>query len=321
VHFDVQPGAVYYFGDITVSGASEDVVPLIKKTVSIRQGKQYSPKLMEDSQKHLRVLGLFRQIRFDLEDAAPDTLDVMIDIGMREPRSFETSARYWTDDGFSANARWTHRNPFKAGRGLSVIVFGSVLRQLARVSVWWPGILWARSRGVASVGSERQNEESYESVSTGVEFSLRHEYSQETTFRGAVTLTNEQVTNKTLDPDAFEGDEGRLFALNFAWDRFGGNDPIVATQGTVTRGFVEWAPEGQISQNHYILGETVGILYIPLPPRSGLATRLTVGAGKPTGTPRSEGKPSSKRQSSIASRCRGVFGGRCLSMRARCGRR
>lgn len=283
VRFDVQPGPLYYFGRVSVTGTSDDIVPVVKKTASIPRGTPYSPRILDDAQKNVRLLGLFRQIRLDLEDVVPDTLDVTIDVRMREPRSFETNVRYWTDDGFSGDARWTNRNLFRRGRGLSVTMFGSILRQLFQVSTWWPAVLWPESKAILTVGSIRENEEAYESVSSGTSISLRYEYSTQTMLRGLISVTNEQITSKTPDPDAIPDDDGRLVALNFAWDRYAGNLPIVATEGTVWRGFVEWAPAGKISENHYLLGETTGIVYVPVATRSGLALRLTVGLGRPIG--------------------------------------
>ena len=284
LRFDAEPGAVYYFGDVIVLGASDDVVPLVKKTASIKRGNRYTPQALFDAQRNLRILGLFRQIRLELRDAEPDTLDVAAHIVMHEPRSFETSVRYWTDDGLSGDTRWTHRNLFKRGRGLKVILFGSVVRQIAEVSSWWPAILWPRSRGAVSVGSVRENEDAYESVSTGIDLSLRHEFTVGRTVRAGISLTNESITSKSPDPDAVPEGSGRLLALSFSWDRFAGNHPIVATEGTVWKGLVEWAPPGSISQNQYILGWTTGIVYIPFLPRSGFAARLTVGLGEPIGT-------------------------------------
>jgi outer membrane protein assembly factor BamA len=282
--FDADAGALYYFGDINVTGASDDLIPLVRKTAAIKRGRRFTPQALFDAQRNLRVLGLFRQIRLELQDAAGDTLDVAAHIIMHEPRSFETTVRYWTDDGFSGDAHWTHRNLFNRGRGLKIVLFGSVVRQLAQVSSWWPAILWARSRGVVSVGSLRENEDAYESVSTGIEFSLRHEFTVGQTVRAGVSLTKEIITSKSLDPDAVPHGSGRLLALNFGWDRFAGNHPIVATQGTFWKGMIEWAPPGSLSENQYILGWTTGIVYVPFLPRSGFAARLTIGLGEPIGT-------------------------------------
>lgn len=283
VHFQVEAGAMYYFGDVTVTGASGDLLPLIDKTTTFERGERYSPEVLAESQKNLRVLGLFRQVRFDLVDEAPDTLGVAISVLMREPRTFEANARYWTDEGFSAGARWTHRNIFRRGRGMQVVLFGSVLRQVAEVSAWWPAIFWARSRGVATVGTLREDEESYSSISTGIDLILKHEYSPVATVWGGVSLSNEQIENKTLDPSIEDG-EGRLFAFKLGFDRQATNQPIVATSGTITRGSIEWAPAGQLSQNHYVLGQITGIVYLPLFAKSGLAARMTLGAGEPIGT-------------------------------------
>jgi len=116
---DVLPGNQYYFGDVRISGAEEDLIPLIRKSVTADHGALFSPKALDDSRRNLRVLGVFRQVQvlLDADDAAPDTVDVVVDVIMREHRTIEGTVRLWTDENLDAAGKWEHRNLFKRGRG------------------------------------------------------------------------------------------------------------------------------------------------------------------------------------------------------------
>jgi outer membrane protein assembly factor BamA len=97
VSYRCVPGALFYFGDIIVTRAPEDIAPLVERVITADRGARYDPAVLDDSQKNLRILGLFRQIRVDLQEAAPDTVDVIAEVSMREPQRVETGVRYWTD--------------------------------------------------------------------------------------------------------------------------------------------------------------------------------------------------------------------------------
>ena len=77
VFYRCVPGALFYFGDIVVTDAPEDIAPLVERVITADRGARYDPAVLDDSQKNLRILGLFRQIRLDLQETAPDTLDVI----------------------------------------------------------------------------------------------------------------------------------------------------------------------------------------------------------------------------------------------------
>jgi outer membrane protein assembly factor BamA len=284
VNFRVTPGAAYVFGDIIVTGADEDLVPLIERVVPTRRGTPYSPTLMADAEKNLLVLGLFRQVRVAIEDAAPDTLDVKVEVVMRETRTVEAALRYWTDAQFQGGARWMHRNLFRRGRGAAVTVFSSKFEQLANFSAWWPAVVGPRSRAVGTIGVDNEVEDSYEALSSGVSMSLRYTPSLLTTLRVGVSIEDVEVIEKSDDFDSFDGQDGLLSALILNAETIDTDGPITPTRGTSSRVSVEWAPNGSISEHHFISVLASGQAYLPLPIRSVLALRLAVGLAEPTGS-------------------------------------
>jgi outer membrane protein assembly complex protein YaeT len=281
VHLDVQPGTLFYFGDVVITGADADMIALVRKNVSARRGKIYSPDAIRDSERNLRVLGLFRKVHLELEESAADTVDVAVDIIMREPRTLSAGVRYWTDERLDVGARWEHRNLFKAGRGGAVLVSASAILQRLEFSSWWPAILWARSRGSGTIGVRRENEESYEEEAIGLELALRHHHSLQTVTRFGIGVSNVNVTKKTAVA-VVPTEEGLLTSLNLSWEQRRTDDFITPSQGTYARIFTEWAPAGRVSDNSFVKLETTGSTYLPLR-ATVLALRLTLGVAEPIG--------------------------------------
>ncbi|MBP2681327.1 MAG: bamA [Candidatus Krumholzibacteriota bacterium] len=285
VVFEAEPGMLNYFGDIFISGADNDLLPLVKKTVVARRGDRFDPKALKDSEENLRVLGLFRQIRLDLQDAADDTLDVAADLSMREPRTVETGVRYWSDEKLDAAFQWTHRNLFKKGRGGSLTASASSYLQRLEFTAWWPAVIVARDRLMTTLGSRRENEDSYEQTTTGVDLALVYDRSYQTRVRWEAAISNVAVTSKTEEPDVITGQDGLLAALGWVWENDRTNDPIVPTRGGLTRISIEWAPASSLTDYHYLLVEPEISAYLGIPRTRGgvFATRVCIGLGDPLG--------------------------------------
>jgi len=282
VHLDVESNGLFYFGDVSVEGAPEDLVPLVKKTARIRSGRLYSPKTIDNAHKNLRVLDLFRQVRFVPKESAPDTLDVVVEVIMREPRTIDMLVSYFNDELLKVGARWTHRNLLKKGRGVQLAAQASKFLQEVRPSVWWPGLVLPRTRLVFALKARRENEASYEAVSYGGDISVRYAYSLETALRSGIEVEDITIDVKgdTALTDLQDGLKTVLFAM---FDHNAANDWIMPTEGRVLRSWVRWAPGGRISDAQFISGEAMSIFYVPLPANLDLALRGVLGLGRPMG--------------------------------------
>jgi outer membrane protein assembly complex protein YaeT len=286
VFLHCKPGPLFYFGNTVVTGAPEDIKPLVERVTTTDRGARYDPAVIDDSQKNLRILGLFRQIRIDLKEAAPDTLDVIVDVSMRESRGIDTGVRYWSDDKLDVAFKWTHRNLFGGGRGADAVIGGSAYLQRIEFSAWWPAIVLPRSRLSGTVGIRRESEDSYEETKSGVEAVLSYEFSLRTRTWWGATVSNVDVTEKTVDSEAITGQDGLLAALMWSWERDRSNDPIVATRGTYFRIDVEWAPQASFTDYQYVRAEPTFQVYTGFPGlrNTVLATRVTGGIAEPRGS-------------------------------------
>lgn len=283
VRVEATPGPKTYFGDKVVNGASDDLVPLVRKTIETKRGQLYTPRAIQRSRDNLRLLDLFRQVRVETRQATGDTLDVKADLIESEPRLIETGLGYWTDDLLRVRARWMHRNLFRRGRGFSVGGVASAYQQVGNVSVWWPAIIGSRTRATTSLRIERQDEDSYNLLSTGFDLNLVYQYSLLTTVRTGVSVSNVNLDITKAAGASIDVQDGLLTVFSTRLSRNAANDRLAPTGGTVSWIDVEWAPAGALSDNHFVSVEASGVMYWSLGAGVVLAARTEAGVAEPIG--------------------------------------
>jgi len=283
VGFKVDAGEVNYFRSTIVDADQEDLISLTEKVTSIKRGARYRPKKIRDAQTNLRRLDLFRRIRIETREVGGDSLDIAVDVAMRDPRTLKGGISYWNDEGFRLNAGWRHRNIFKRGRGLDLAGSVSELLQRADVSVWWPALIASRTSESILFRLERQNEEAYEQVETGVELSSAYFFTMDNNIRSAFSVSNVKVNRKTSDPLEEDIEEGLLTEFSIRANQSDTDDTFNPRSGLSSWTGIRWAPGWNLSDNHYLLWEGWGAIYLPVIPSGVLATRLNLGFGTPIG--------------------------------------
>jgi outer membrane protein insertion porin family len=253
--YDVTPGPAYTFGDVRISGSSEGLQDVARKSLGIASGDRFSPQALTRARQELRSLDLFRRVRIDVSTVGDDVLDLDVDLTRGEPRTIATSVGYWTDQWFRTRARWTHRNLLKAGRGVSVEASYSRFLRDGQVSAWWPTILGGRTRGTATVRLEAQREEAYHLDSRELALDLTWRPSLVTTWRTGVTISDVDVDIRSDDPDAFQGRGGLLTFLTAGWERNTCTDRMNPRRGWVTWTQLQWGPPGGVTDHHYVLAD------------------------------------------------------------------
>jgi outer membrane protein insertion porin family len=281
--FLVSPGSIYRFSEVTVEGISPDLVPLVKKTIALEKGALYSPAVLREAEDYLRLLNLFGGIRLTTPESGSQSLDIHADLSQRKPRTPEANVGYWTDDLVKVGARWYHRNLLRAGRGLEVKGSFSRFAQNIGTALNWPGLYGSRTWGLADLMHERETEESYDLQSTELELAGVYRPTLTTSLRAGFSVSDVDVDVETEDPEAFVEQGGLLTTVSLEWTRDNSDNRLSPTRGTIHRTRVEWAPQGAISESHYILLEGGSTLYLPLGRGVVAAGRLGVGAAEPLG--------------------------------------
>ena len=288
VHVDVRieavPGAVYYFRRVEAGGADEDLIGLVYTMADIHRGDRYDPQLLTDARDYLSKLGLFRQIRLEITDVPPDSLDLDIEVSQRQPRSVEIGAGYWSDDKFSGRLGWKHRNMLGRGRGFSAEVVATQYRQYFETMTWWPAIFGAkRSLWTLRAAINNENELSYEKTAPGIGTTISYLFTRNTGGTLGYFIEQAYYDIKTTEQHLFDVTKGVVNWIEMRLTRDGTDDRVTPERGTFSWIRMQWGPAGGVSGSDWILGEVSGTLHIPLKGRTLLAMNAHLGYGQPLG--------------------------------------
>ena len=281
VLFEIDPGSVYYFDSFHVSGASEDLNKLALISINIEKGERFDPKTVSDARNNISGLQLFRQIRISLEDTAPDSLAMIVELSERQHRIIEFAGGYWSDDGFSARVRWRNANLFKRGRGSSVELSYTQYKRSWKWVSWWPALFNARVVGTLRIGYDDISEDSYEKTAPGIGMGLSYAHTRK--MRSSIGYVVERASYeiKTTEMEYFNDPAGPVAWLFYRFARDGTDDRINPTKGTYSWLNLEFGPEGGVSHASYFLAEISGTSHIPVTKKLALATNLRLGSASP----------------------------------------
>ncbi len=281
VRIDVVPGSVYYFDSFRASGANEDLNKLALISINIKKGERFTPKTVNEARDNISSLQLFRQIRISLEDTAPDSLALIIDLSERQHRTIELAGGYWSDDGFSARVRWRHANLFKRGRGSSIEFSYTQYKRGGRWISWWPALFSARMLGTLRIGYDDISEDSYEKSAPGIGMSLTYSHTRKMKSSIGYVLEIASYDIKTTEIEYFQDPEGPVGWLFYRFVRDGTDDRINPTKGTYSWFNLEYGPKGGVSNSDFFIAEISGTAHIPVTKKLTLATNLRLGSATP----------------------------------------
>lgn len=283
VRLDAQPGPLYSFGRLVVSGAPEDLESLVRATNRIRPGDRYSPQAVARTRTDLRRLDLFRQVRLHSAPDGPGTLDVHAALTPMAMRSLEFGVGYLTDEQLWGRGRWKHRNLFGRGRGLEFQASASRYLLGAHANAWWPALVTGRMRGALQLSAEQEREDAYRSLTYGIEPSLRSPWREHSSWNVSLAFSNVRLTVLTDDPVAFREDGGLLTVLGAGFDRDTSNDPIAPDRGSVTTVRAHATPIPALTRAEFASVELRHSAYRKLGPGFVLAGRAAFGYAAPYG--------------------------------------
>jgi len=274
VRFVVEPGERYHFSGLTVEGAADDLVPLVKAAARIPAGAPYDPDRLVYAEDNLRRLDLFRRVQLSPRPGEAGALDVHASLAPLAPRTLEFGVGVLTDDLFWGRARWMHRNLFGRGRGGEIRGSATRYERLAGASAWWPAFWGTPVRGQVSSGIEQELEESYRVLTTSVGVGGRAHLTTRLTAFARFAFSNVDLEELSPDADTFVEDGGLLAVTTLGLDRDATNDALFPTRGTVSSLRLRIAPWESISRAQFVSGTASGAWIRQLVPRLVTATRL-----------------------------------------------
>lgn len=164
IRFEIVPGAKCRFGEVSVFQKEPGVnETLLRRALTFQPGDIYEAGKIEESQRNLHGLDVFKSALLKPQTVLPDTGTVPIHLETKpgKRQSVKFGVGYGTEDGFRVKGGWTYRNVGGlAGR------FGlNAKRSDIYEGIWadynQPYPWDAANRLVASAGGERETLDSY----------------------------------------------------------------------------------------------------------------------------------------------------------------
>ncbi|MFA7330550.1 MAG: BamA/TamA family outer membrane protein [Candidatus Delongbacteria bacterium] len=287
LEYQVRPGPACRVDSLVVTGVQPDLIRLARRSLSPLRGRPCTTRLLDLAQERLSLLGVYRQIRFQLLDppagrADPGALTLQADLAPRAPQLLEAGVGWWTTEGGRVSARWSHANLFGGGRGLQVGGSLSRVRQTGRVEAWWPALILPTLRGEIQLLQDRQQEENYHLLNRELRVGGRVQPSLVLTFSGGLAVSVVNLDEFSPDSTAYLARPGRQTVFNVQALRNSTDDPLDPRSGTLTSFQSEWTLPGFFSTANYLRLEGERAAYRSLGSFTG-AARLHLGLAWPLG--------------------------------------
>jgi len=124
----VDAGPVAGYGPTTVSGTETMDPGFTAYVTGLKEGKQYSPREVEEARDRLLALGVFSSVTVAEGEAldANGQIPIEVEVSERKLRYYGVGATYSNTEGLGVEGYWGHRNLF--GRGETLRIEGSIGR-------------------------------------------------------------------------------------------------------------------------------------------------------------------------------------------------
>ena len=122
IEVTINPGPLYYFGDIKITGQGEAPDYLIRRQLTFKPGDIFSVKELYDSQRKLYALDLFQSVTITPREATEPEARIPVEVVLEEKkkRSVKLGLGYGDEDRFRAKLSLRFRNVGGDGRTLEV---------------------------------------------------------------------------------------------------------------------------------------------------------------------------------------------------------
>lgn len=206
VTLSVEAGPVAGYGPTTVKGAETMDPGFTAYVTGLTEGKQYSPKEIDEARDRLLALGVFSSVAITEGDTldANGQIPIEVQVSERKLRYYGIGATASSSDGIALEGYWGHRNLF--GNAETLRIEGSIgrigdnndydvgkLDYNASILFEKPGVIGPDSKFFSRFSTVYEHPEAYDRLSTEISAGLSYQFTRERSGSVAATLEYEDV--------------------------------------------------------------------------------------------------------------------------------
>ncbi|HWP56814.1 MAG TPA: outer membrane protein assembly factor BamA [Candidatus Acidoferrales bacterium] len=291
VSYELTAGPPAVFGATELTGLKDVTASVIRRELEYKPGEPFTGKALRETEKNLRQLDLFSQIRLAPQPNPADPTTVPIEIHLEEkpPREIRVGIGYGTEDQLRGQLRWRHNNWLGGARKLELGVKASLIARELDFQFLQPHFLGLNNRLLVKFGPQQFDEPGYFLNTTRLQPRFEREFSERLTgfigYRAEYDRLSEvnDATRRALGPFR---EKGLLSALGagLLWNPV--DDPLNPTKGWSVSLLAETAGGflGGAFSLYKFQAEAKG--YYPLLEKTVLASRIKLGFAEPFGNTR-----------------------------------
>lgn len=285
--FTVEPGKIYTFGKIRVSGNETVKSYIVEREREFKEGETYSLKKVNETQANIFQLGLFRSVVIDpVFNEETQIADIEIVVKERKHGSVKIGGGYGTEDKLRGQVIWTQRNFFGGGRRLEVAGKFSFITQRVETSLIQPFIAGKNSELAGTLNFQRDDVPSFKGRSFLSTVSMEKRFKEIYSAFGSANLQFSNIEDSaTRTPEERSRENVFLTFFNLGFERDTSDNLLNPTRGTVISTGLESSFTALASDVNYLKGtiELRGYKQIKRLSDIVFASRLTVGVIQPFG--------------------------------------
>ena len=305
MEFTADPGAKMYFGEIAIVGNKSVDDRIVRREFLYRPGELFRRSVLQQSQRRLTDLELFRFATIQVQQPGQDPAAVPTRVVVAEgkPRRVNFSAGYGTEEKARGEVQWHHYNFMGGARTAGVNAKWSSLDRGVRMEFNQPYLFSPRY----SLGLEAHrwynNEPAFRLTSSGARLTVN--YRDQRYFNWSLGYVNEyeesRISQAALNNPSLRNDlialgldpqsgsqNGTLSAVSLELQRNTANSPVNATTGSFVSAHVEQAAHVLTGTFAYTNFSIEARHYLSIGSRIVMAGRVRYGAIRPFGNRVSE---------------------------------
>lgn len=271
VTFHVEPGALYTFDGVTVTGVRDLPPDFIEKRLRSLRGKRYDPALIDKKFRELIGTGLFQTLRIQPEPVPGDELRLDVEIVEAKSKEVGFGIGYGTFVGGILTVTYTDLNLFGSGRSFTSKAEVTQRGYNGEAIYSNPWLFDTDWQFKARLFAETITLEGYSKNELGFRPSLARQLTDHWRAEVFVIGKTLDIYDVLIEPESLVGrTRYSVAAIGISQMVDYRNDPALPTSGFLASTSFDVAPNG-VGDVAFVRGVAQASLYVPVTSKTTLA--------------------------------------------------
>jgi outer membrane protein insertion porin family len=279
--FQIEPGPLYRFDGVTVSG-TEGVKPsFIEKRLERLEGKVYNPDLIDERFRELIETGLFRNLRITPEAIEGDLVRLDVSVEEARPKELGLGLGYASFYGLIVNLSYTDRNFLRSGRPINFTAEWNQRGLSGEFKYTNPWLFDSDYRFELRLYALTAELKGYSKNEFGVQPALSRKLTKHWEVSAFLLAKYDILTDILITPETLVGPEDySVVGLGVSQTLDYRNNKVLPTKGFILTTTVDFAPNG-LGAISFIRGNARMSYYLQVTSKSSLALGARAGIISP----------------------------------------